>query len=61
MTRSVHTVDQENVSATLTVPLPAARVFAVLADPTAHSAIDGRGRVIDNGAGGFKKLSTGRG
>jgi hypothetical protein len=25
------------VSATLTVPLPAARVFAVLADPTAHS------------------------
>jgi len=47
MTRSVHTVDQENVSATLTVAVPAARVFAVLADPTTHSAIDGRGRVTD--------------
>jgi uncharacterized protein YndB with AHSA1/START domain len=34
-------MDQENVSATLTVAVPAARVFAVLADPTAHSAIDG--------------------
>jgi len=43
MTRSVHTVDQENVSATLTVTVPAARVFAVLADPTTHSAIDGTG------------------
>jgi hypothetical protein len=41
MTRSVHTVDQENVSATLTVAVHAARVFAVLADPAAHSAIDG--------------------
>ena len=41
MTRSVHTVDQENVSATLTVAVPAARVFAVLADPTTHAAIDG--------------------
>ena len=30
MTRSVHTVDQENVSATLTVAVPAARLFAVL-------------------------------
>jgi hypothetical protein len=39
------TVDQENVSATLTVPAPAARVFAVLADPTTHSAIDGTGWV----------------
>ncbi|MFI1801456.1 SRPBCC family protein [Streptomyces sp. NPDC020379] len=36
-------MDQENVSATLTVAVPAARVFAVLADPTAHSAIDGTG------------------
>ena len=36
---------QENVSATLTVAVPAARVFAVLADPTAHSAIDGTGWV----------------
>jgi uncharacterized protein YndB with AHSA1/START domain len=45
MTRSVHTVDQENVSATLTVAVPAARVFALLADPTSHSAIDGTGWV----------------
>ncbi|WP_218009673.1 SRPBCC family protein [Actinomadura kijaniata] len=39
------TVDQENVSASLTVAAPAARVFAVLADPAAHSAIDGTGWV----------------
>ena len=45
MTRSVYTVDQDNVSATLTVAGPAARVFAVLADPTTHSAIDGTGWV----------------
>ncbi|WP_367048041.1 SRPBCC family protein [Streptomyces sp. Je 1-332] len=38
-------MDQENVSATLTVAAPAARVFAVLADPTTHSAIDGTGWV----------------
>jgi uncharacterized protein YndB with AHSA1/START domain len=31
-------VDQENVSATLTVAVSAARVFAVLADPATHSA-----------------------
>jgi hypothetical protein len=41
MTSSVHAMGQENVSATLTVAVPAAKVFAVLADPTAHSAIDG--------------------
>jgi hypothetical protein len=41
----VHTVDQENVSATLTVAVSAARVFAVLADPATHSAIDGTGWV----------------
>ncbi|WP_367125553.1 polyketide cyclase [Streptomyces phytohabitans] len=35
----------EHVSATLTVPAPAARVFAVLADPAAHAAIDGTGWV----------------
>ena len=52
MTWSVHTVAEENVSATLTVAVPAARVFAVLADPTTHSAIDGTGWV--------RKLSTGR-
>src|SRR5262245_4801261 len=35
----------EYVSATLTVPVPAERVFAVLADPTTHAAIDGTGWV----------------
>ena len=39
------TVGQEKVSATLTVAAPAPRVFAVLADPAAHSAIDGTGWV----------------
>ena len=38
-------MDQENVSATLTIAVPAAGVFAVLTDPTAHSAIDGTGWV----------------
>ena len=38
-------MDRENVSATLTVAVPAERVFAVLADPTTHSAIDGTGWV----------------
>lgn len=38
-------MDQETVSATLTIAVPAAKVFAVLADPTAHSAIDGTGWV----------------
>jgi hypothetical protein len=47
MTRSARTVAEENVSATLTVSVPAARVFAVLADPTTHSAIDGTGWVQD--------------
>jgi uncharacterized protein YndB with AHSA1/START domain len=41
----VHTVAEDNVSATLTVAVPAARVFAVLADPATHSAIDGTGWV----------------
>ncbi|WP_216093810.1 SRPBCC family protein [Streptomyces abyssalis] len=36
---------EENVSATLIIAAPAARVFAVLADPTTHSAIDGTGWV----------------
>jgi polyketide cyclase/dehydrase/lipid transport protein len=35
----------ENVSATLAVDAPAARVFAVLADPATHAAIDGTGWV----------------
>ncbi|MFF3544202.1 SRPBCC family protein [Streptomyces platensis] len=38
-------MDQENVNAGRTVAAPAERVFAVLADPTAHSAIDGTGWV----------------
>jgi uncharacterized protein YndB with AHSA1/START domain len=41
----VYAVEQERVSATLTVPVPVARVFAVLADPTTHAAIDGTGWV----------------
>ncbi len=44
----MHTVDQKNVSATLTVAVPATRVFAVLADPTTHSAIDGTGWVQES-------------
>jgi uncharacterized protein YndB with AHSA1/START domain len=39
------TVGQESVHATLTVAVPAARVFAVLADPATHSSIDGTGWV----------------
>jgi hypothetical protein len=35
----------ESVSATLTVPAPTERVFAVLADPTTHVSIDGTGWV----------------
>ncbi len=38
-------MDQENVSASLTVGVPAASVFAVLADPATHAAIDGTGWV----------------
>lgn len=38
-------MDQENVHATLTVAVPAARVFAVLADPATHASIDGTGWV----------------
>ena len=43
------TVDQENVSATLTVAASATTVFAVLADPTTHAAIDGTGWVQEAG------------
>jgi hypothetical protein len=39
---------QENVTATLTVAAPAAGVFAVLADPAAHAAIDGTGWVQES-------------
>ncbi|GAA3186281.1 SRPBCC family protein [Nonomuraea roseoviolacea] len=41
----MHTMDQENVSATLTVAASAEEVFAVLADPTTHASIDGTGWV----------------
>jgi len=43
----MHTAHRENVTATLIVATPAARVFAVLVDPTTHSAIDGTGWVQD--------------
>lgn len=36
---------EDNVSATLAVAAPAARVFAVLADPVSHTSIDGTGWV----------------
>lgn len=36
-------MENEILSATLTVAAPADRVFAVLADPTIHAAIDGTG------------------
>jgi uncharacterized protein YndB with AHSA1/START domain len=42
------TVDQETVSATLIFAVPAEKVFAVLADPTTHSAIDGTGWVQES-------------
>jgi hypothetical protein len=42
---SMHAVAEENVSATLTVAVPVASVFAVLADPTTHASIDGTGWV----------------
>jgi uncharacterized protein YndB with AHSA1/START domain len=44
----VPAVDQENVSASVTVNVPAARVFAVLTDPTTHGAIDGTGWVRES-------------
>lgn len=40
---TVQTVEQ--VSATLTIAAPVGTVFAVLADPTSHAAIDGTGWV----------------
>lgn len=35
----------DSLTATVTVAVPAAKVFAVLADPTTHAAIDGTGWV----------------
>lgn len=45
MTTRMRTMAEQNVSAALTVAVPAAKVFAVLADPTTHVAIDGTGWV----------------
>jgi uncharacterized protein YndB with AHSA1/START domain len=49
-TENVNTenVNTENVHATLTFAAPAERVFAVLADPTTHAAIDGTGWVQES-------------
>ncbi|WP_406376403.1 SRPBCC family protein [Streptomyces sp. NBC_00647] len=41
-------MNQESVSAALTIAVPVTRVFAVLADPTTHSAIDGTGWVQES-------------
>ncbi len=38
----------EQVSASLTVAVPAGRVFGVLADPTTHPSIDGTGWVVES-------------
>jgi len=38
-------VDEPSVIATRVIPAPADTVFGVLADPTAHAAIDGTGQV----------------
>src|SRR5688572_16836944 len=38
-------MQQDNMSATLSIAVPAARVFAVLANPMSHAAIDGTGWV----------------
>ncbi len=43
------TVVEDAMSATLTIAGPAAEVFAALADPTTHAAIDGTGWVRDAG------------
>jgi Polyketide cyclase / dehydrase and lipid transport len=37
----------ESLSATVTIPAPAETVFAVIADPASHAAIDGTGWVRD--------------
>jgi hypothetical protein len=47
-TTTIPAVAQENVSATLTVAASATTVFAVLADPTTHAAIDGTGWVQES-------------
>ena len=44
-------VPDESVSATTVVDATAEVVFAVLADPTQHAAVDGTGRVLGSGEG----------
>jgi hypothetical protein len=39
---------KETMIATITIPAPAEAVFRVLADPTAHAAIDGTGWVTES-------------
>ena len=39
---------EETVSATTTISASAETVFAVLADPSRHAAVDGTGRVRDS-------------
>jgi uncharacterized protein YndB with AHSA1/START domain len=41
-------VTEESVRASTTISAPAEAVFAVLADPSLHAAIDGTGRVRDS-------------
>src|SRR5436190_19920857 len=42
------TMTEESVSATTTIGASAETVFAVLADPSRHAAVDGTGRVRDS-------------
>jgi len=39
---------EETVSATITISASTETVFAVLADPSRHAAVDGTGRVRDS-------------
>lgn len=48
--------DRESVSATMTLAVPVARVFAVVADPTTHAAIDGRPHFAVEGIGTVQEV-----
>jgi hypothetical protein len=45
--KGILSMSNENLSATITIKAPAEAVFAILADPTSHAAIDGTGWVRD--------------
>ncbi|MBO0811438.1 MAG: hypothetical protein J2P23_05270 [Microlunatus sp.] len=45
----------EKVSASVVIAVPAAGLFAVLADPRSHAAIDGSGRSASGGIGGIQE------